>query len=112
MKGSSKPKTLHWMLLTSPVKGDGGGDDSDPSQDGDDGQNHGVAAQAASSIDVALLQTVSGLNRVKTEFWSGFVGFFVISSQTVCSRTITEKVSATMLIGHSGQKQDRMARIR
>lgn len=53
------------MWLTSPVEGDGGGDDGDASQDGDDGQNHGVAAQTASSVHVALLQTVSGLNRVK-----------------------------------------------
>lgn len=28
------------------------------------------------------------------------------------SRTITEKVRATMLMGHIGQKQDKMARIR
>lgn len=75
--------TLHEMLLTSPVEGNGGGDDGDPSQDGDNGQNHGVATQTASSIDVALLQTVPGLNRVKTEFCSVFVGFFVISNQTV-----------------------------
>ncbi len=56
---------VYGMLLTSPVEGDGCGDDGDPSQDGDDGQNHGITAQTASSVDVALLQTVSGLNRVK-----------------------------------------------
>lgn len=56
------------MWLTSPVEGDGGGDDGDPSQDGDDGQDHGVAAQTTSSVDVALLQTVSGLNTVKRRF--------------------------------------------
>lgn len=54
------------MLLTSPIERDGCSNDGDPPQDGDDGQNHGITAQTASSIDVALLQTVSGLNRVKT----------------------------------------------
>lgn len=53
---------IYGMLLTSPVESDGGGDDGDPAQDGDDGQNHGVAAEAARSVDVALLQTVPGLN--------------------------------------------------
>lgn len=51
------------MPLTSPVEGDARNDDDNPSQDGHHGQNHGVAAQTASTIHVALLQTVSGLNR-------------------------------------------------
>ncbi len=43
------------MLLTSPVEDDGGGEDGDPTEDRDDRQNHGIAAQTASSIDVSLL---------------------------------------------------------
>uniref|UniRef100_A0A8C2WJ36 Methyltransferase 23, arginine n=1 Tax=Cyclopterus lumpus TaxID=8103 RepID=A0A8C2WJ36_CYCLU len=49
------------------VEGDACSDDGETSQDGDDGQNHGVAAQTASAIHVALLQTVSGLNGKNSE---------------------------------------------
>lgn len=55
------------MRPTSPIKGKSGGDDGDASQDGDDGQDHGVASQTASSVHVALLQTVSGLMGDKQE---------------------------------------------
>lgn len=55
------------MQPTSPIEGEGGGDDGDASQDGDDGQDHGVASQAASSVHVALKQTVSGLMEDKQE---------------------------------------------
>lgn len=51
------------MLLTTPVEGDSCSDDADPAQDGHDGQNHGVATQTSSPVDVALLQTVPGLSR-------------------------------------------------
>lgn len=63
------------MWLTAPVEGDGCGDDGDPSQNGDDGQHHGVTTQAASSIDVALLQTVPGLftHRVERNVYKGLL---------------------------------------
>lgn len=56
-----------WIILTSPVEYDGGGEDGDTSQDGDNGQNHGVTAQTSSSINIPLLQTISGLKEIKTQ---------------------------------------------
>lgn len=66
---SSAPVRIDGVIMrpTSPVEGKGGGDDGDASQDGDDGQDHGVASQTASSVHVALLQTVSGLMEGKQE---------------------------------------------
>lgn len=49
------------MSLTAPVESNSGRDDRDPSQNGDDRKHHGVAAQAASAVNVALLQAVAGL---------------------------------------------------
>lgn len=62
------------MRPTSPIEGKGGGDDGNASQDGDNGQDHGVASQTAGSVHVALLQTVSGLMEDKQE-----VGVSVLS---------------------------------
>lgn len=70
------------------------------------------------SVEIRRIRTLSPVNRTVYFFVGIFLGISVGVGRwfyhilRVKIHTITEKVRATMLMGHSGQKQDRIARIR